>query len=136
MAAMSDYLEGKIIDHLFRTATFSKPSALYVGLFTAAPSDSGGGTEVSGGAYVRAQLDPADANWAAPTAGDGVTSNSVLIQFAEPTANWGTVSHFAIFDASSGGNMLFHGALTQAKSVNNGDAGPSFAIGALEITFA
>lgn len=136
MAAMSDYLEGQIIDHLFRTGTFAKPAAIYVALFTAAPSDSGGGTEVTGGSYARAQVTQLDANWNAPTAGNGLTDNVNDIVFPTPSANWGTITHFGIFDASSAGNLLLHGALGTSKTVNNGDPAPKFAAGALDVTFA
>lgn len=135
MSAMSDYLEGKLIDHIFRTASFTKPTTLAVGLFTAAPSDSGGGTEVSGNGYARATLNPLDANWAAPTGGNGLTSNSGAVSFATPSGSWGNVTHFAIFDASTGGNLLFWGTLTIAKTVNSGDT-VSFPAGSLTITFA
>lgn len=136
MAAMSDYLEGELIKHLFRTGSFAKPAALYVGLFTVAPSDSTGGTEVSGGSYARAQLDPSDANWTAPSAGDGKTSNGVQVSYAAPTANWGTVVAFGIFDAASAGNLLVHGAINPTRNVLSGDPAPKFPVGALQITFA
>lgn len=136
MAAMSNYLENELVKHIFRTGSFTKPSALYVALYTSAPSDSGGGTEVSGGSYARAQLDPSDSNWAATSGSDGKTSNSVEITFAAPTGNWGTITHFGIFDASTSGNLLIHGALTVSKTVNNADAAPKFAVNALEVTFA
>lgn len=136
MSAMTNYLEGELIKHIFRTGSFTKPTALYIALFTAAPNDAGGGTEVTGGSYARAQLNPADANWAAPAAGNGVTSNAAAITFPAPTANWGSVTHFAVMDASTAGNMLFHGALSASKTVNNGDPAPEFAIGDLTVTFA
>lgn len=136
MSAMSDYLEGQIIDHLFRTATFSKPAAIYLALFTAAPSDSGGGTEATGGSYARAQVTQADANWNAPTSGDGLTDNVSDITFPTPTANWGTIVAFGIFDASTAGNLLIHGSLGTSKTVNNGDPAPKFSAGDLDITFA
>lgn len=135
MSAMSDYLEGQLVAHIFRTASFTKPTTLAVGLFTAAPSDSGGGTEVTGNNYSRASLNPLDANWAAPSAGNGQTSNSSTITFATPSGTWGTVTHFAIFDATSAGNMLFWGALTISKTINQGDT-VSFPAGSLTITFA
>lgn len=135
MSAMSDYLEGEVIKHIFRTGSFTKPTVLAVGLFTAAPSDSGGGTEVTGGSYARATLNPLDANWAAPSAGNGVTSNSVAINFATPTANWGLVTHFAVFDATTAGNLLFSGVLTTSKTINSGDA-VNFPAGSLAFTFA
>jgi hypothetical protein len=135
MAAMSDYLEGEIIKHIFRTGSFTKPSVLAVGLLTAAPNDAGGGTEVAGGDYARVSVNPADANWAAPAGGDGVTSNVSTITFPTPSASWGTLTHFAVYDAASAGNLLFHGALTQSKVTNIGDT-ISFAPGALQFTFA
>jgi hypothetical protein len=136
MSAMSDYLEEQLIDHLFRTGTFSKPSAIYLALFTAAPSDSGGGTEVSGGSYARTQVTQADANWNAPAGGNGLTDNVSDITFPTPTADWGTIVAFGIFDASSGGNLLIHGSLGTSKTVNNGDPAPKFSAGDLDITFA
>jgi len=136
MSAMSDYLESQIIDHLFRTGTFGKPAGIFLALFTAAPSDSGGGTEVSGGSYARVAVTQLDANWNAPTAGNGLTDNVNDITFPAPTANWGTVTHFAVFDASTAGNLLIHGALTTSKTVNNGDPAPKFSAGDLDITFA
>lgn len=78
------------------------------------PNDNNSGTEVSGGAYAREA-----ATFSAPVG--GVTSNSVDITFTQATASWGTVTHFGILDASSGGNLLYHGALTTAKTVDNGD---------------
>lgn len=142
MAALSDYLENKIIDHLFRAATFAKPSTVYVALFTAAPSDSGGGTEVSGGAYARVQVGPSDTAWNATQGGTsgassgtgGATANAAAIVFPAPTANWGSITHIGIFDASTGGNLLLHGALTTAKTVNNGDPAPQFDAGALDVS--
>ena len=146
MSAMSDYLENKLVDHIFRGVSFTAPAALHVALFTAAPSDSGGGTEVSGGSYARAALSPSTTNWAStggattttnPRAGaGGATSNNVAITFPAPTANWGVCTHFGVFDASTGGNLLIHGALTASKTINNGDAAPSFAISALVVTLA
>lgn len=136
MSAKSDYLEVELIKHLFRTGSFTKPTVLGIALFTAAPSDSGGGTEVTGGSYARVDHPPLDANWDATSGTDGLTANTSVITFPTPTANWGTITHFAIFDATSGGNMLYHGALTASKTVNNGDPAPTFPAGALTITEA
>jgi hypothetical protein len=139
-AAMSDYLEQQLRNHLFRTATFAKPAAIYVGLFTVTPSDvAGSGTEVTGGNYGRAfsgTSAPLDANWTAVSTTDGVTDNAQDITFPVPSANWGTIVAFGIFDASTAGNMLIWGALTASKTVNNGDPAPKFVAGALDITFA
>lgn len=131
--ALTDYLEGQIVAHIFRTSSFTKPTVLAIGLLTAACSDSSAGTEVTGGSYARVSLNPLDANWAAPSSGNGTTSNSSAITFPSPTANWGTVTHFAIYDATSSGNMLVCQSLTVSKTINNGDAAPSFAIGALTV---
>ena len=140
MSAISDYLENKIIDWLLRGQTFTPPTTVYVGLLTAAPSDAGGGTEVSGGSYARVAVASSLANWAgsqsagstaASTGTGGTTSNNAAVTFPAPTANWGAVTHFGVYDASAAGNLLFYAALTTPKTINNGDAAPSFAAGAL-----
>jgi len=145
MAAFSDYLENQLIDHIFRTATYTKPTALWYALFTAAPSDSGGGTECSGGAYARVNLAPLNTNYNATQGGTagassgtgGLTDNAVPITFPAPSgAGWGLVTHFGIFDASSGGNLLIHGALTVSKTINDGDPAPSFTAGDFDFTIA
>lgn len=132
--AKSDYLESQIINHIFRTSSFTKPTSLHIALLTAAPDDTGGGTEVSGGSYARVATGPGDTVWSAPSAGNGQTSNVNAITFPAPTAAWGLVTHFAIYDAATVGNLLYHGALTQSKTVNSGDAAPSFPAGTLTVT--
>lgn len=143
MAGKSDYLENKFIDWLLRGQSFTAPTNVYVGLLTAAPSDAGGGTEVTGGSYARVTVASSLANWAgtqsagstaASSGTGGQTSNNGAITFPSPTANWGTVTHFGIYDASTSGNLLYWAALTTPKTVNNGDSAPSFAAAALTIT--
>lgn len=138
MSAMSDYLENKIIDWLLRGQVYTPPATVYVALLTAAPADAGGGTEVSGGSYARVAVTAALTAWNATQGGatastgtDGTTENAATVTFPAPTANWGQVTHFGIYDAASAGNLLIHAALTTPKTINNGDAAPSFAAGAL-----
>lgn len=144
MSAMSDYLENSLIDQLFRGQSAPTTSTLYVGLLTSAPSDTGGGTEVSGNAYARASVASSLANWAgtqsagstaASSGTSGTTSNNNAVTFPTPTGTWGTVTHFGIYDASSGGNLLFYGTLTIAKTINEADT-VTFPAGSLAITFA
>lgn len=151
MAAWSDFAENKLIDFLFRgqalgitgasAAAGSGPATLYVALFTASPADAGGGTEVSGGAYARVAVTSSLANWAgtqgagttaASSGTSGTTSNNNPITFPSPTANWGSVVAVGIYDAATGGNLIAWGALTASKTVNNGDAAPTFTAGALQ----
>lgn len=130
MSAMSDYLENKLIDHLFRDTTFAKPAALYIALFTAPPSDAGGGTEVTGGSYARVAVAPSLTNWNATQGGTagvssgtgGTTSNAVAINFPTPTVAWGTVTHVGIFDAATVGNLMWLGALNSPQVVSSGVA--------------
>jgi hypothetical protein len=138
--AMSDYLENKLVDALLRGQTFTMPATVYVGLATGSGSDAACGTEVSGGSYARVAITSSLANWAgtqsagsttASTGTGGTTSNNAAVTFPTPTANWGTVVEFCVWDASSSGNLLFRSALTTNKTINNGDAAPSFGIGAL-----
>lgn len=145
MSSMSDYLENKLVDLCLRGQAFTAPATLYISLHTSATTDAAGGTEVSGGSYARVAVTASLANFAGTQAAasttassgtGGATSNNGTITFPAPTASWGTVSHFGIWDASSAGNLLFHGALATPKTINNGDAAPSFAAAALAITFA
>lgn len=144
MSAMSDYLENKLVDHIFRNTQFTMPSTIYIALFTGAPSDSGGGTEVSGTGYTRVQVGPSTSTWmgthgttsGASSGTGGLTDNAAQITFPSPTSSWGSITHFGIFDATTSGNLLFHGALTTPKTVNGGDPAPYFATGALDVTFA
>lgn len=152
MAAMTDFLENKIIDWFFRgqalgvtgatAAAGSGPTSLYIGLFTTAPTDAGGGVEVTGGSYARVLVTSALTAWAgtqaaastvASTGTSGTTSNNAAITFPAPTANWGSIVAFGIFDAATAGNLLFYGNLTTPKTVNNGDAAPAFSAAALSI---
>jgi len=144
MSAMSDFLENKLIDQLFRGQAAPTTTTLYVGLLTAAPSDSGGGTEVSGGSYARVAVTSSLANWAgtqsagsttASSGSGGQTSNNAAITFPTPSAGWGLVTHFGVYDASTGGNLLFWGALTIAKTINQADT-VTFPAASLSITFA
>jgi hypothetical protein len=124
----SDYLENKVLDAVLNNTSLAVTTP-YVALFTATPSDSGGGTEVSGGSYARVN---SSTSW--PAASGGSCANDVAIAFPTATANWGTVSQFGIFDASTAGNLLYWGDLTTSRTINNGDPTPTFAIGALVIT--
>lgn len=140
MAALTNYAENKIIDALLRAQALGAPATWYVALFTADPTETGGGTEVSGGSYARVAVAASLANFAGTQAAGstvassgtgGTTSNNGAVTFPAPTANWGSITYFALMDASTGGNAWVYGALTVAKTVNNGDAAPSFAAAAL-----
>lgn len=137
--ALSDYLENKLIDHVFRGQAYTAPVTIYVELYTSACSDSARGTEVSGGSYARASLAASLANWAGTQAAGsttassgtgGTTSNNAAISFATPSAGWGLVTHVGLSDASTAGNMLICIALTTSKTINSGDT-VSFPIASL-----
>ena len=117
MSSFSDYTENLVLTYLFTNGSVTRPTAWYVGLFTAAPSDTGGGTEVSGSGYVR------KVTGTITVSGTGTTAtNSAAIEFAAASGgNWGTVTHAAIFDAETGGNMLAWAQLTTARTINDGD---------------
>lgn len=117
MSSFSDYLENKVLDFVFGAlATFAKPT-VYIGLFTAAPTDAGGGTEVTGGSYARKLAGSLTVSGTAPT----LATNGTALEFVTATAAWGTVTHLALFDASAGGNMLAWAPLTAPRTVNSGD---------------
>jgi hypothetical protein len=114
--AKSDYLERKSLDHNLGTATFTKPTAVYASLHTTSPLDAATGAEVSGGSYARQAV-----TFTAAATNTGVTSasNTANVSFLSmPTA---TVSHVGIYDAATGGNLLYHAALAASKSLTSGD---------------
>jgi hypothetical protein len=120
----SSYLANKVLDHILGNTAYTTPTTLYVALFTAMPTSTGGGTEVSGGSYARLSVTNNSTNW--PAASSQTKRNGIALTFAAPTANWGTLVGAAIFDASTGGNMLYFGPFSVNRVVNNGD--PAFSI--------
>lgn len=117
MASFSDYTENLVLTWLFTGDSATRPTAWYVGLFTAAPSDTGGGTEVSGNGYARVATGTISVTGTATTA-----TNSAAIEFSAASGgNWGTITHAAVFDASSAGNMLAWAPLTTSRTINDGD---------------
>ena len=115
MSAASDFTENLALKFLLTNTTATRPTAWYVALFTTATSDAGGGTEVStsGTAYSRQAI--------SFTVTNDTATNSSTITFSAATANWGSIGWVAIYDASTGGNQLFHGAVTTAKTIESGD---------------
>lgn len=139
MSAASNYLEQKILDHVLRyaTAPYTAPTTLYVGLFKNTSGNAAtnleAGTltdEISGGSYARKTV-----TFGAANATTGVIATNATVTFDEASATWGTVTHVAILDASTSGNVLFWGALTTSKTIESGD---TFQItsGSLTITLA
>ena len=130
MAGFSDYLEDKVLEHVFGGNAYSAPSTLYVALYTSAPSDTGGGTEVSGGGYVR-KTSTFNVSGTNPT----TASNAGAVEYPTATADYGTVVAVGIFDASSSGNLLAYANLTTSKVVSTGDVF-RFNTGDLDVTLA
>ena len=109
MAAASNYTENLSLTWLLTAQTVTRPAAWYVALYTTATDDATAGVEVTGGSYVRQAVTFSVTN--------DTATNTALIQFPTATANWGTVTHIAIYDAKTAGNRLFHGPLTTAKAI-------------------
>lgn len=111
--SFSNYLENKVLLHVFGATAYTAPATLYVGLFTSDPGEGGTGTEVSGGSYARQTI--------AFTVAANQASNTAAVEFPTATASWGTVTYAAIYDAVSGGNLMAYGALTTSKTIASGD---------------
>ncbi|MBL4702746.1 MAG: hypothetical protein JKX85_15990 [Phycisphaeraceae bacterium] len=131
---LSNYAEDAVLNSLFgKTSAFgvlASAPALYIELSTADPTEDGSGsTPPVGNGYARVSTVAADWNVAA----SGVTSNANAIQFPAATGAWGTITHFAVYDAVTAGNMIFYGTLAAAKAFISGDT-PLFAAGDLTFT--
>jgi hypothetical protein len=111
--SFSNTFETRVLSWVFTAGSATRPTEWHVALYTAAPSDTGGGTEVSGGAYVRQSV--------AFTVSGNTATNSAALEYPTATASYGTVTHVGVFDASTGGNLIAYAALTTAKSIDTGD---------------
>ena len=113
--SFSNFLETEILDHVFGGNAYTAPSTLYLALFTSNPAEDGSGTEVStsGTAYARQSV--------AFTVSGNTATSSGAVDFPTATANFGTVTHVGVFDASTAGNLMAYAALTSSKAIETGD---------------
>ena len=112
--SFSNYLETEILDHVFAGAAYTAPSTKYLALFTAvADGETGSVTEVTGGGYARQTV--------AFTTSGNTTSNNAAVEYPTATANYGTVTHVGVYDASSSGNLMAYAALSSNKTIETGD---------------
>jgi hypothetical protein len=127
--SFGDYTENKTLDHIVGKTSFTMPTA-YVALSTADPTDDGSGmAEPSGNGYARVTTAAGDWN----AASSGATSNANAITFPTATGSWGTITHFALYDAATSGNMLAHGDLSASQAISTNQIA-RFAVGELDIT--
>jgi hypothetical protein len=111
--SLTNTFETTTLTWLLTANSATRPTAWYIGLFTAAPNDTGGGTEVSGTAYVRKAV-------TFTVTGD-TASNSAAVEWPVAGGSWGTITDLAIFDAVTAGNMIGYATLTAAKTIATGD---------------
>ena len=111
--SFTNFLETEILDHVFGGNAYTAPSNLYLGLYTATPSDTGGGTELSGSGYARLAM--------AMSVSGNLATNSAAEEFATATGSWGTVTHVGVFDAATSGNLMAYGTLSASKAVATGE---------------
>ena len=112
--SFSNFLETEILDHVFAGAAYTAPTTKYLALFTAlADGEAGSVTEVTGGGYARQTV--------AFTTSGNTTSNNAAVEFPTATANYGTVTHVGVYDASSSGNLMAYAALSSNKTIETGD---------------
>ena len=120
MSQATDHMESLVLTGLLNGTSITLSNAKpYIGLLTSAPTDSGGGTELSGGAYSRVQVGSAgqgDFNVV-----DGSATNDAEFKWEDATSDWGNVTHIAVYDSSTAGNMLIYGTLNSPVNVTNGD---------------
>ena len=111
--SLTNTFETRVLEWILTTGSATRPTAWYLGLFTGAPGEAGGGTELSGDAYVREAV-------TFTVSGDTAT-NSGAVEWPVATGDWGTITHVAIFDALTSGNMIAYAALSNPKTINTGD---------------
>lgn len=117
---MSNYLANKLLNFMFNGAAFTPPATLYISLHTATLTAAGAGTEVSGGDYARQAITPNVTNF--PTTTTREIKNAIAVGYPVAAAPWGTTIFFGIWDALSGGNLLWYGEVDPSKTIGIGDA--------------
>jgi hypothetical protein len=142
MSQLADVWENSFIDFVLRAQTWTISASLNWTLYTAAPGETGGGTIATYGSYADVAVTRSLANFAG-TQGAGTTvassgtggqsSNNNAITFPAPTSGTNTLTHVAVRDGTTVG---IYGALTASRTVNSGDAAPSFAAAAWTLTVA
>lgn len=124
--SFSNTYETTVLQWTFTTDSVTRPTAWYLGLFTANPDEDGSGaTEISGNGYARKSV--------TFTVSGNLATNSAAVEFDVATGSWGTISHVAVFDASSGGNQIAYAALTTSKAIDTDDV-LRFPAGDVDIT--
>lgn len=123
MAALSDHAEDLLLKWLLTDASATRPTAWYLALYSAAPNDAGGGTELSGSGYSRQEID----------FGTDGKSNVADVVFTASGGDWAEATHVGIFDASTSGNLILYGAMTAAKQLDDGDT-LTFAAGDIDVS--
>lgn len=111
--SFSNTYETTVLQWTFTNGAVTRPTAWYLGLFTAAPGEGGGGTEVSGGSYARQSV--------TFSVSGNLATNTAALEFPVATADWGTITHVAVFDASTSGNQIAYATLTTSKTIATGD---------------
>lgn len=132
--SFSNFLENALLDEVLGAANYTPAATVYIALSTATIDDTTTGStivEPSGGSYARVAVTNNATNW--PNASGGVKSNGTEIAFPQATANWGTITHWAVIDAATNGNILAHGELNTPTAVNTNDTF-KFPVGNLTFT--
>jgi len=125
MSSFSNYLENKLIDHVFNNVAYTSPTTVYLAAYTVAPDDTGGGTEVTGAGYARQAV-------SFESASGGANANDAAVEYTADGGNYGDVVAIGYFDAATGGNLLAWDDFTGA-TIDDTDT-LRFAIGALTNT--
>lgn len=132
MTSASDYLENELLDHIFGKGAYTPPTNVYVALCTSAPADDDTGSTITEADYTGyARVSTGGSDW--NTASGGSIDNANAVTFGEKTGgDDDTVTHFALLDAATDGNLLFHAALDSQLVVTDGMI-PEFAAGTLSV---
>ena len=128
--SFSKYLEDKMMQHAFCGVQYTVPQTLYLALYVSNPTDNDTGTEVNGAGYARV---PITFNTPTVSGQKTVIANALQITLAQATADWGTVTHYGIRDAATGGNLLAYSSLAISKSIQTGDQ-PEFPVGGITVS--
>lgn len=109
----SNYLENKLLDHILNNTSYTSPASIYLALYTSNPTDADSGSEVTGGSYARQAI-------SFGAASSGTCATDTTLTFSSMPS--GTITHWGVRDASTGGNLLVYGSFASPSTLSSGDS--------------
>jgi hypothetical protein len=125
VGGLGNFWSQAVLDYLLGATAPSLPGTWYAALLSVTPSDTGGGTELSGSGYARIALTNNTTNFPASAVVSGVATKltgTTITWGPASGSNWLSAVAVGFYDASTGGNLGWWGPLATPITVNVGQS--------------